>query len=519
MIPPFSVIVGNGQSITCEGACAEVPVILAKQTFCIPCYILSVHGADLALGVQCLQTLGTFLSNYSIPSIQFTHNGQPIMLTGMVSNSPSSSSFSQFFRFLFTDAIHSIHTMTMTTLETPNIKIQNNTPNFTTSNPEISKLLNTYATVFYTPQNLPPHRPQNHHIHLNPNSQPINIKPYRYPQYQKTIMTNMIQEMLNTGIIKPSTSPFSSPVLLVKKKDGSWCFCIDYRALNSITVKDRFPIPTIDELLDELHGATVFSKLDLRSGYHQILVASKDTFKTTFPTIDGHFEFLVMPFGLSNAPITFQSTMNTIFNKFLCKFVLIFFDDILIYIRNWETHLEHLTQVLAILTEHKLFAKYPKFEFGVNNIAYLGHLISANGVAADPEKLKSIQEWPSPTSITHLHGFLGLTGFYRRFVRHYAAIATPLTKLLKKNAFTWSEQSQSAFESLKEAMTHLLVLGIPNFDVPFDVTTDASSTTVGVVLSQNIHPIVFFSQKLYTKMQHVSAYEREMFAITNAVKK
>lgn len=181
MIPPFSVIVGNGQSITCKGACAEVPVILAKQTFRIPCYILTVHGADLVLGVQWLHTLGTFVSNYSIPSIQFTHNGQPITLTGMVSNSPSSFAFCQFCRFLFIDAIHSIHTMTMTTLETPNTKIQNNTPNFTTSNPKISKLLNTYATAFSTPQNLPPHHPQNHHIHLNPNSQPINIKPYRYP--------------------------------------------------------------------------------------------------------------------------------------------------------------------------------------------------------------------------------------------------------------------------------------------------------------------------------------------------
>jgi hypothetical protein len=154
----------------------------------------------------------------------------------------------------------------------------------------------------------------------------------------------------------------------------------------------------------------------------------------------------------------------------------------------------------------------------VNNIAYLGHLISTNRVAADPEKLKAIQEWPSPTSITHLLGFLGLTGFYRHFVRHYAAIAAPLTELLKKNAFTWSKQSQSSFESLKEAMSHLPVLGIPNFNVPFDVTTNASGTTVGALLSQNIHPIAFFSQKLCTKMQHASAYEREFSPTKKASK-
>lgn len=333
-ITPFSVVVGNGQTIHCEGLCEQVPVTLAEQQFPIPFYILPIHGADLVLGVQWLQTLGAFFSDYSVPSIQFTYNHRPITLIGEPPTQSTLATYSQFCRFLFTNSIESAHTVTLAQYNLHSAPPLNPPPKLTPIHPEISTILHKFAGVFTTPTGLPPHRTQDHHIHLLPQTQPVNVRPYRYPQYQKDIMTSMIKDMLSDGIIQPSTSPFSSPVLLVRKKDGSWRFCVDYRALNTVTVKDRFPIPTIDELLDELHGATVFSKLDLRSGYHQIRVAPEDCFKTAFRTVDGHFEFRVMPFGLSNAPSTFQATMNKIFSQFLRKFVLIFFDDILIYSRT-----------------------------------------------------------------------------------------------------------------------------------------------------------------------------------------
>lgn len=510
-INPFSVVVGNGQSITCSGFCSDVPVKLSTQTFQILFFILPIHGADLVLGVQWLQTLGSFLSDYSIPSIQFTYNHQPITLTGNTTTQPTMSTFSQYCRFVFMDAIASAHTLSVSRIEP-----HKSPPPI---HPDIAPIIEKFQAVFSTPTNLPPNRPLNHHIHLLPDAKPVNVRPYRFPQFQKHIMTTMIQEMLSNGIIRPSTSRFSSPVLLVRKKDGSWRFCVDYRALNTITVKDRFPIPTIDELLDELHGAKFFSKLDLRSGYHQIRVSPDDCFKTAFRTVDGHFEFLVMPFGLSNAPSTFQATMNEVFRKFLRKTVLVFFDDILVYSPSWETHMLHLQQVLQVLDKHQLFAKLSKCEFAVPSISYLGHVISQSGVAADPTKLEAIQSWPPPHNLTTLHGFLGLIGFYRRFVRHYATIAEPLTELLKKNSFCWSDAAQSAFEPLKVAMISLPVLGIPNFDQTFDVTTDASGTAVGAVLSQQKHPIAFFSRKLCPRMRSASAYEREMFAVTAAVKK
>ncbi|MCI00560.1 enzymatic polyprotein, partial [Trifolium medium] len=338
--------------------------------------------------------------------------------------------------------------------------------------------------IFTKPQGLPPPRPHDHHIHLTPAAPPVNIKPYRYPHYQKEAMTTIILDMLKEGLIQPSNSPYSSHVLLVKKKDGSWRFCVDYRALNAITIKDRFPIPTIDELIDELHGSAFFTKIDLRSGYHQIRLAPEDTPKTGFRTLDGHYEFLVMPFGLTNAPSTFQAAMNDLLRPFLRKFALVFFDDILVYSPDWHTHLVHLQQVLQALAHNQFYAKFSKCQFGVSSVEYLGHIISVEGIKADPSKIQTMVDWPTPKNITTLRAFLGLTGFYRRFVLNYATIASPLTDLLKTNAFIWSEAANTTITALKTTITNLPLLTLPDLSLPFEVTTDASIHAVGAVLSQ-----------------------------------
>jgi hypothetical protein len=288
--------------------------------------------------------------------------------------------------------------------------------------------------------------------------------------------------MLQQGIIRPSSSVFSSPVLLVKKHDESWHFCVDYRALNSKTVRDMFPIPDVDELLDELRGARFFTKLDLRSGYHQVRMEPADIEKTAFRTHHNHFEFLVMPFGLTNVPATFQALMNDTLQDFIRVFVLVFFDDILIFSNSWSKHLRHVRAVLQQLREHHLTVKRSKSSFVTTSVSYLGHIISAQGVTMDAEKVEAVRAWPPQRTVCAVRGFLGLTGYYRKFIRSYSEIAVPLTQLLKKEVFSWSPAAAATFEALKVALTTASVLQLPDFTALFIVDCDASGSGFGAVL-------------------------------------
>nr|KYP35909.1 Retrovirus-related Pol polyprotein from transposon 297 family [Cajanus cajan] len=382
---------------------------------------------------------------------------------------------------------------------------------------QLQKLLEEFGHIFAKPVGLPPHREIDHKIPIKAGTDPISVRPYRYPHIQKNEIEKQVAEMLSTGVIRPSNSPYSSPVILVKKKDGSWRFCVDYQSLNKATIPDKFPIPMIEELLDELNGAAYFSKIDLKAGYHQIRMYKADIPKTTFRTHQGHYEFLVMPFGLTNAPATFQCAMNAILGPLLRRYVLVFFDDILVYSKSWEDHLQHLKKVLHILEKHRFLANLKKCEFGKTELSYLGHIVSKAGVSMDPQKVEAILQWPIPKSIKALRGFLGLTGYYRCFICNYGKIARPLTNLLKKGNFAWKEDSTLAFRLLQQAVTSAPVLAMPDFSQPFSIECDASGKGIGAVLTQNKRPIAFFSKALGEASLTKSVYEKELMALVLAI--
>ncbi|KAE8728977.1 Phosphoenolpyruvate carboxykinase [Hibiscus syriacus] len=298
---------------------------------------------------------------------------------------------------------------------------------------------------------LPPDKEVEFEIKTYPGSAPISMAPYRMAPKELKELKVQLQELFDRGFIRHSTSPWGAPILFVKKKDGSLRLCIDYRKLNKMTIKNKYPLPRIDDLFDQLRGATVFSKIDLHSGYYQLKVKGSDVAKTAIRTRYGHYEFLVMPFGLTNAPAAFMDLMNRVFRPYLDQFVVVFIDDIMIYSRIEAEHDEHLKIVLQTLREHRIYVKLSKCEFWLQEVSFLGYIISARGIQVDPSKIEAILNWKQPKNVFEIRSFLGLAGYYRRFVEGFSIIAAPLTKLLRKNvSFYWGEAQQESFEKLKE---------------------------------------------------------------------
>ena len=305
----------------------------------------------------------------------------------------------------------------------------------------------------------------------------------------------------------------------MKKKDGSLRLCIDYRELNAVTVKNKYPLPRIDDLFDQLRGATVFSKIDLISGYHQIAISEPDIEKTAFRSRYGHYEFTVMPFGLSNAPAKFMDLMNRLFQSQLDKSVVVFIDDILIYSGSKEEHAEHLRRVLETLRENQLYAKFSKCEFWLDSVSFLGHIISDSGISVDPAKVEAVHTWPRPKTVTDIRSFLGLAGYYRRFVKNFSSLAKPMTSLMKKDApFIWTDQCETSFQRLKDALTSAPILTIPEGTEGYEVYCDASGLGMGCVLMQHGKVVAYASRQLKKHEENYPTHDLELGAIVFALK-
>ncbi|KAL0539586.1 hypothetical protein IC582_023802 [Cucumis melo] len=366
---------------------------------------------------------------------------------------------------------------------------------------------------------LPPHREVEFAIELEPGTVPISRAPYRMAPAELKELKVQLQELLDKGFIRPSVSPWGAPVLFVKKKDGSMRLCIDYRELNKVTVKNRYPLPRIDDLFDQLQGATVFSKIDLRSGYHQLRIKDEDVPKTAFRSRYGHYEFIVMSFGLTNAPAVFMDLMNRVFREFLDTFVIVFIDDILIYSKTEAEHEEHLRLALQTLRDNKLYAKFSKCEFWLKQVSFLGHVVSKAGVSVDPAKIEAVTGWTRPSTVSEVRSFLGLAGYYRLFVENFSRIATPLTQLTRKGVpFVWSKACEDSFQNLKQKLVTAPVLTVPDGSGSFVIYSDASKKGLGCVLMQQGKVVAYASRQLKSHEQNYPTHDLELAAVVFALK-
>jgi hypothetical protein len=381
-------------------------------------------------------------------------------------------------------------------------------------------VVNEFQDVF--PQELlgmPPDKEIEFTIELILGTTPISQAPYKVGPKELVELKEQLDELEWKRFIQESISHWGTPMIFVDKRDGGRRMCGEYRNLNNVTIKNKYPLPRIQDLFDQVKRVRVFSKIDLRSGYHQIKIKKEDVPKTAFVSRYGHHEYLVVPFGLTNASAIFMNLMNKIFMPYLDKFVIVFIDDILIYSKDKEEHAKHLRIALQILWEHQLYAKFSKCEFWLDKVEFLGHVISKEGIAVNPSNVASVLEWEAPKNVKQIRGFLGMAGYYRRFIEGFSKIAGPMTKLLRKNTpFVWSEECEASFEKLKEKLTMAPALAVPETGKDYTVYCDASKNGLGCVLMQDRKVIAYGSRRLRPHEVNYPTHDLELAAVVFALK-
>jgi hypothetical protein len=365
------------------------------------------------------------------------------------------------------------------------------------------------------PCSLPPIRSIIHHIDLIPGASFPNKEAYRLTPQENEEVKKQFQDFMDKGLVREILSPCTMPTVLSPNKDGGWRMCTNSSAIKKITIRYRFSLPRMDELMDCLSGAIFFSKLDLKSGYHQIRVREGDEWKTTFKMNEGLYEWFVMPFGLTNAPSTFMILMNKVLKDFIGKFVIVYLDDILIFSKTEEGHLRYLTLVLRRLQQEKLLVNLKKSSFMKKELIYLGFMISSNELKMDPQKVKAIKEWSSPRKIFEVRSFHGLSSFYRKFIRNFSGICASMMDTVKKRhkSFHWTKEAKKSFKLLKEKITRQPVLVLLDFSKTSKVRCDTSGFAIGVILSQDNRPVTYFSENLNDAKRNYSMYDKEFYVV------
>jgi hypothetical protein len=501
---PIVVSSANGSISRCS-LCQGCSVILANEIFSTDLVVISLGAFDVILGMDWLTQYRVVISCFWKTVLLQAPSGREVVFLG------SSPKF----------------TLSLLSQLLPDRRSRKSGIFFSmVVESEVALLVQDirvvcdYADVFLAElPGIPPERDVAFEIKLIPSTQPIHKAMYWMAPKEKVELKRQLDDLRAKSFIRPSRSPWASPVLFVEKKDKSKRLCVDYRALNQVTIKNKYLLPRIEVLFEQLTGALVFSKIDLNSGYHQLRIREEDIEKTTFCTRYGHFEFIVMSFGLTNAPAAFMEAMNRMLHEFLDDFVVMFLDDILIYSKMEEEHERHLRLVLGALRKNQFYGKLKKCAFWLSEVAFLGHVINQQGIAVDPKNVAAVVEWKRPSSVSEIRSFLGLAGYYRRFVPNFSSIDKPLTRLLEKGVlFVWSNACKVSYQTLKNKLVNAPILALPESGKRFTVFTDASRIGLGCVLMQEGRVISYGSRQLRKHEGNYPTHDLELAAVVFAVK-